>query len=185
MRLMNLCKKTEPDLVKVLHAGVFARGIPAPQPRPRGRVLKKHSGQYTVAMYTPSSAKPWRAAVKKAFIETSCTKIIATPVHLQIIFWFHRPDNHWGTGKNAGILKHRFADPCVIKKPDLDNLLKSTIDAMVEAGVMKDDNLVCSIECCKRFSNSHTPGATINAYTIEKYNVEKHRGNPDVVTWEG
>ena len=34
-------------------------------------------------------------------------------------------------------------------KPDIDNLIKSTLDALVQAGVMKDDNIVTEIRASK------------------------------------
>jgi Holliday junction resolvase RusA-like endonuclease len=36
-------------------------------------------------------------------------------------------------------------------KPDLDNYIKSVLDAITSAGIWKDDNLVCSIKAAKYY----------------------------------
>jgi Holliday junction resolvase RusA-like endonuclease len=47
-------------------------------------------------------------------------------------------------------------------KPDLDNLLKSTMDALTEAGAWKDDCQVCQVADEKRYATGKdTAGAEI------------------------
>ena len=38
-------------------------------------------------------------------------------------------------------------------KPDTDNLIKSTLDALVDAGVLRDDCIVWSVFMTKRYAN--------------------------------
>lgn len=43
------------------------------------------------------------------------------------------------------------------KKPDLDNLDKSLIDALSSIDLIKDDNIVTDISTCKRFATDEHP----------------------------
>lgn len=38
-------------------------------------------------------------------------------------------------------------------KPDIDNLIKSTQDAIVDAGILRDDCVVWSVNFTKRYAN--------------------------------
>ena len=38
-------------------------------------------------------------------------------------------------------------------KPDLDNLIKSTQDAIVDSGILRDDCLIWSVDFTKRYAN--------------------------------
>lgn len=53
--------------------------------------------------------------------------------------------------------------PC--HKPDLDKLIRSTLDALTKAGVWTDDGLVCHLESSKAYANRFVglgePGAII------------------------
>ena len=62
--------------------------------------------------------------------------------------------------------------PLPIIKPDLDNLIKSTIDAMKKL-VFKDDNVIVDIQASKRWCNDRytphggKPGVDIAIYRVE------------------
>jgi len=37
-------------------------------------------------------------------------------------------------------------------RPDLDNIIKATLDGLVDAGVLDDDKCVVSLRCSKRYA---------------------------------
>lgn len=76
---------------------------------------------------------------------------IKGPLSMSFIFEFERPKTHYGTGKNAGILKGS-APVFHIQKPDLDNLKKFYLDAMNEL-VFKDDSQVVDITAKKMWGS--------------------------------
>jgi Holliday junction resolvase RusA-like endonuclease len=113
---------------------LFVNGEPKAQPRPR-MALNGH-------VYNPHTADSWKEEVKACFIP--CLKTtLTTPVHLRVNFFLPRPKS----------LKDReISNTPFVKKPDLDNLLKSTMDALTEIKVWQDDALVYAIEACKWFA---------------------------------
>jgi Holliday junction resolvase RusA-like endonuclease len=84
--------------------------------------------------------------------------LINTPVSIEMEFLFARPKSHYGTGRNANVLK-RTAPEYHIKKPDVDNLIKFYLDCM-NAIILKDDSIVYAVSGIKKYAN--VPGTVIN-----------------------
>jgi crossover junction endodeoxyribonuclease RusA len=52
-------------------------------------------------------------------------------------------------------------------KPDLSKIIRSTEDAVVDAGILRDDSLVCSVRADKFYCHGDaTPGATIAIHEL-------------------
>ena len=122
---------------------LFVNGIPKAQPRPR-MVSNGH-------VYNPNTADVWKEEIKAAFLPYRKPPIVG-PVHLRVSFFLPCPKSMKGMDKDIPV-PHT-------KKPDLDNLLKSTKDAITEAGVWKDDSLVYKTEAGKYYTGKKT-GAQI------------------------
>lgn len=121
---------------------VFVDGIPRAQPRPR-IAANGH-------VYDPGTAKGWKEQVKACFLRRR-RQAINEPVYLHVSFFLPRPQRMKEGGPpspHAG-------------KPDLDNLLKSTMDAMTEAQVWKDDALVYATAADKWYARKNKTGAQI------------------------
>jgi len=132
-------------------------GTPAPQGSKRAFV-NKQTGRAQV-VESSKKVKPWREAVKYAALEERrrpgrpAHETIDGPVELTISFLLPRPKGHYGTGRNAGLVKESApARPAV--KPDLDKLVRSTCDALKEAGVYADDNRVVTLSATKNFAEA-------------------------------
>ena len=52
-----------------------------------------------------------------------------------------------------------------VKKPDVDNLAKAVLDALVDQGVIKDDSLVTRLEVAKEYANETEAGCLIKIKT--------------------
>jgi len=65
----------------------------------------------------------------------------AVPLSLDCCFFVKRPKGHYGTGRNAGVLKD-WAPAFPTGKPDRSNLEKMVEDCLVLARVMPDDDQV-------------------------------------------
>ena len=50
-------------------------------------------------------------------------------------------------------------------KPDIDNLAKQVIDALMDAGVIYDDGQICELHCTKDWSDN--PGVYVETLTKE------------------
>jgi len=121
---------------------LFVNGIPKAQPRPR-MTAKGH-------VFNPSSADAWKEEIKAAFM--MCRKeTITEPVYLKVCFYLPMPKG----------MKHS-VNECTrhAHKPDLDNLLKASMDALTAAKVWDDDALVFKIDSEKWYSPAKT-GAQI------------------------
>ncbi|MGV4984565.1 RusA family crossover junction endodeoxyribonuclease [Streptomyces sp. NRAIS4] len=147
-------------------------GTPAPQ----GSKTRNAAG----AMYESSAqVKPWREAVKSAALDAlhhdDAWTALSCPVWLDVQFSLRRPKGHFGTGRNAGQLKAT-APAYPTSKPDLDKLIRSTQDALKDAGVLLDDSAVATVTASKVYvlwgDALRTPGAVIKVWRLNDFHKE-------------
>lgn len=145
--------------MSTLELDVF--GTPAPQGSKRGFYNQRTARVQMVE--SSNKVKPWRQDVKTAALAA----ISAQPtrwepyvddVILEVTFYLPRPAGHYGTGRNAQQLKDS-SPRRPSKKPDLDKLLRSSLDALGEAGVWRDDSQVVAILARKHYADQRPPGA--------------------------
>lgn len=130
-------------------------GLPAPQGS------KRHVGN-GVMVESSKRVRPWREDVKQAAL----TALEQNPdwdpaarfVTGHIVFTLPRPRSHFRTGRNAALLRTD-APYLVGVKPDLDKLLRSTLDALDAAGVFADDSRVAQVFTAKTYPHTMQPGA--------------------------
>ena len=107
---------------------------------PRPRVTKNKRVYYT---------NPWKGYHRKAVAQLRIKypdEYVAAPCHIHVVYQLPAPKNRPSAAIHRSmydLLKdpstHRYPYPC---KPDIDNLLKGTMDILQTAGILKDDNLV-------------------------------------------
>ncbi len=116
-------------------------GKPVPQGRPR----KSFAG----GIFSPTTEHKERvvAAAHKLKLEGN---YFDTAVAVNIAYYFNRPKGHYGTGKNAGVLKAS-APKYHIKRPDLDNLDKAILDGISDGALWKDDCIVILLVSSKHY----------------------------------
>lgn len=146
-------------------------------PGPQGSKTRNAAG----AMYESSAkVKPWREAVKSAALDSlaydEAWSPLDEPVRLDVTFTLRRPKHHYGTGRNAGVLKPS-APQYPTGKPDLDKLVRSTQDALKDAGALLDDSVVTAVFAAKAYTLtgcdalSH-PGAVIRIWRLNNPSKE-------------
>lgn len=148
---------------------VYVIGLPAPQGSKRGFYNK---GLGRVQMVESSAnVKPWRqdvaAAAQAAIHETPGYEPYTGPVAVAVTFYMPRPLAHYRTGRHAGTLKPTAPTHCD-KKPDVDKLLRSTLDALTSSGVFRDDAQVVVISGEKRYADA-AAGARITVSPMVTY----------------
>jgi len=110
--------------------------------------------QKTVVVNANQKNKEWEKKIQRqAFLHYQVNKLWEQPVALRLIFRLKKPKAHPKS-------KHVFHT----KKPDLDKLIRSVVDALTGV-VYKDDNQVCSIHSRKEYSNN--PGVDIAVINID------------------
>lgn len=143
-------------------------GDPAPQGSKRGFVIKGGARAGKVAMVESSAkVKPWRqdvvAAARAAmeanmpfgyFVDKSILDDSIkgpapadAPLRIRLVFTVRKP---------ASAPKRRTTHP--MRKPDLDKLIRSTLDALGTAGVFTDDARVVTLIASKVY-----PGETLES----------------------
>ena len=141
----------------------MVNGVPAPQGS------KRHVGNGRM-IENSKAVGPWREAVRaesqRVLLHTLTGrqwlgKAQIGPVEVTIHFWMERPQGHYGTGRNATVLRPSapVRPACM---PDLDKLVRSTLDGLVSGGAIADDKQIVSINAHKWYAvGSRRPGCTL------------------------
>ncbi len=135
-------------------------GQPAPQGSKRFLGVKGGKG---IMVESSKAVRPWREAVKCAAIdalEEACALIGAVSVHM--IFTVPKP-------KSASKRYRTWPD----RKPDLSKLVRSTEDALTDAGVWEDDARIVRCVASKVYPYEgvdalHIPGAVIRIHQVKE-----------------
>lgn len=86
-------------------------------------------------------------------------------VSVSAVFRFERPKYHFGTGRNAGVLKAS-APEFHIVKPDLDKVTRSLGDSIEMAGLCPDQAIV-SWNVIKRYcTDNEAPGVLVTLINL-------------------
>lgn len=138
------------------HATTFhVRGTPAPQGSHRAFV---RGGRAIVTDDSPAT-RPWRTDVRSAAFEAWPGPPTDRPVVVVLVFRFDRPKGHSGA---RGLLPSAPSEK--VTKPDLDKLVRSTLDALTGL-VWRDDSQVVGIDASKCWATDGLPaGATIDVW---------------------
>ena len=144
----------------------FAPGLPATQGS------KRHVGR-GIMVDSCNRLAPWRNLV--AFTAAACTvgvKPCDTAVAVQVTFYLPRPASHYGTGRNASVLKAT-APAYPLGKPDTSKMFRAVEDAM-SGVVYTDDCRVVEIRAAKRYADETTdnkPGARVRVWQVDEQNT--------------
>ena len=111
---------------------------------PQQQGSKRNVGKFSIE--ANRNLAPWRtdaiANLQQAMTEQGVEKFI-TAVFVEATFTYQRPASHYGSGKNASVLKAT-APLYKASAPDLDKLQRALGDALTQAGVVRDDCLITS-----------------------------------------
>ncbi|MFF0395104.1 RusA family crossover junction endodeoxyribonuclease [Streptomyces sp. NPDC005248] len=156
---------------------VVVLGLPGPQGS------KRHVGSGRM-LESSAKVKPWREAVvwasRQARLKIKDYTPLIGPLAAEMTFSFNRPKGHFGTGRNAGIVKDSAPlRPSVT--PDLSKLARSTEDALTTAAAYRDDALIVEYRRLgKWYTTDHglvpgvldAPGCTIRLWPIVRGEAE-------------
>lgn len=131
-------------------------GLPAPQGSKAFKGMSK-SG-HAILAESSKKVKPWREAVVWAAREAGCH--VPGAVSVRVTFTLPKP-------KSAPKTRKTYPD----RKPDLSKLVRSTEDALVDAGVIEDDARIVRLSTEKVFPNEgmdalDVPGARIEVTAL-------------------
>lgn len=138
--------REHPDAILTLQI----RGIPAPQGS------KRHVGGGAM-IESSKKVEPWREAVRT---ETQAARIapMEGPIRVTVTFWLVRPKRHFRTNGEL----HKWAPDLCHTRPDLDKLLRSTLDGLKTGGAYLDDSQVVEVAASKHYCPiGFAPGASV------------------------
>ena len=135
------------------------RGLPAPQGSKRA-FRNKHSGRIQ-QVESSKRVAPWRSDVRDAALAAMgyvhdgdpIGDPLTGPVAIRLEFRMPRPKGHYGSGRNAAVLKAS-APTRPAGKPDVDKLARAILDA-ITAIVIADDSQVVDLHASKVYANEH------------------------------
>lgn len=126
-------------------------GKPATQGSKRAFVIKPQGGGTPRAIVTENDKRcqPWRQEVAAAAAKAYDGPLIIGPVRLRVEYVYVRPKSHYGTGRNAEIIKAS-APYHKTTIPDLSKLTRAIEDAL--SGVLyRSDSLIAERHDSKRW----------------------------------
>lgn len=134
---------------------MVVHGVPAPQGSKKGGYSAK-TGKTFVYEQNSKTQKSWRQDVIAAAVaqrESEGWETLEGPLYLWIMFRLPRP---------ASVNVKRRPYPCV--KPDIDKILRNTLDGLTQAGVYRDDAQAVELHVKKAYATDDpngAPGASI------------------------
>jgi len=93
------------------------------------------------------------------------------PLDLYVLYTIERPKSHYGTGKNAGVVKAS-APAYPTGKPDADNLLKLLCDAL-NCQLWHDDAQVVDVRIGRRYGPEGETHFQVDVMEESDYDVLK------------
>jgi len=139
-------------------------GIPATAGSKKPFLYRGKDGKQHASMAPDNKRqKPWMNQVALFASQVYRDPPMTGAVTLVIEFTFSRPKSHFGTGKNADVLKPSYAK-YMTKKPDVSKMVRAVEDALTGI-VWKDDSQVISLDASKRYGDR--PGAAITIWEME------------------
>lgn len=157
------------------------RGLPAPQGSKRA-FRNKYSGRIQ-QVESSRRVAPWRSDVRDAALAAMATAPpLAAPVAIRLEFRMPRPKGHYGSGRNAALLKPS-APARPAGKPDLDKLARAILDAIAGL-VIADDALVVDLHAVKIYAaDDRAVGVVVNVVDIDEVDRPVEARAPRGTRW--
>ena len=137
---------------------VFVPGVPVPQGS-KTAFISKSTGR-PIVVDKDMRLPQWRAKVTSWVMDAMPQQPIEYPllgpIGIRVDFILARPKGHFGTGKNAGMLRAG-APKHPASMPDVDKLLRAIFDALTDAQVWRDDGQVVWVQATKHYVNGNDP----------------------------
>ena len=128
-----------------------------------GKIVGKERprvNMYTGMVYTPNKTKDYEFLIQQSFkIQNPSFTMLEGRVSIEIIAYMSIPKNT-SKVKTQAMIENKISPT---KKPDIDNIAKSVLDAMNKF-VFKDDNQVSKILIEKRFGEKEKVYVKIAEY---------------------
>jgi len=140
----------------------FVPGIPIPKGSAKGFYIKGLN-RVVITQDNGEKQKPW-ASMIAVVAQELFSKPFDGPVMISMAFRMPRLKGHFGTGKNAGVVKAT-APVYHVSKPDCDKLQRCVWDALTNIAWKDDSQVAVVAHASKRYSDK--PGVFIKISEIK------------------
>lgn len=137
------------------------------KPQPAGSKKGFARGRHVSIVDANDKSKPWQATVALFASEAYSGPLLEGPIAVTFVFFHERPKGHYGTGRNAGVLKD-WAPIAPTGKPDVLKLARGVEDAL-SGVVYRDDAQIVDETLYDRYGA--TPGVSVSIQVINVANV--------------
>jgi Holliday junction resolvase RusA-like endonuclease len=141
--------------------GFFVPGVPVPKGSAKAFVVK---GRAIVTQDNGAKQKPWASMIGCVAADLF-VKPLTGPVMISVSFQMPRLKGHFGSGKNAKVVKAS-APIYHTAKPDLDKLLRCVKDALTGIAWGDDSQVAVVAHLSKKYGDA--PGAHIKISEIRE-----------------
>lgn len=120
---------------------------------------------------------PWRKDALSCAIEAKGEHdgpLFVGPVSVTVVAYFPRPASHYGTGRNAGVLKPT-APFWHASAPDLDKVQRALGDVLTQAQIVLDDRLIVAWDASKVYGD---PRMEVSVASAEEVPIMTFRDEP-------
>lgn len=148
---------------------LFIPGIPRPGGSKTATVIRRKGGEIVMKNGRPLTTTredskygpEWKQTVAFVARQEFTGEPARVALRVDVTFVMPRLNGHFGTGRNAGVLKERFAGayPVGHNTGDVDKLARLVLDALQDAKVMPDDCQV--VELTTRKAYVEGPGTDV------------------------
>lgn len=139
--------------------------------KPHGQGSKKQVPGGRFISDNDERLRPWRVAISEATDRALGVAWLrpafgrGVPVAARLVFTFARPSSHYGTGRNACVLKPS-APKHYMGTPDADKAVRACFDSLVDAGALWDDRQVVHHEATKTYPGGHPDSLDVPGVVI-------------------
>lgn len=139
-------------------------------PVPQGS--KRHVGHGVMVESGGARLTTWREDVKQAALAALAQSDFVLrddkPLEVTLIFSLRRPQSHFSTSKARPRALLPNAPSLHTKRPDVDKIMRSTLDALTAAGAIPDDSVIAYVAATKTWCDvAEQPGAYISIVDLE------------------
>jgi crossover junction endodeoxyribonuclease RusA len=135
-------------------------------PNPQGSMVSNGAGR-GLRHSNHLRLKPWRHTVVSAVLSAKPASWNPSfPLSVTATFRLPRPQNHYGTGRNANTIRDAAPAHHTVK-PDVDKLARAIGDAIEESGLVRGDQQITSWNIAKRYTvGDEAPGVLLTLISL-------------------
>ena len=150
----------------------FTLSLPPPPTHQAAlRILKTRDGRQFIGKMARSNAVKWCKAATlllKAEAGRRGYQMVSEACYVYVKFYYPHTKESKREAVRGG---YTVVDKAT--RPDLDNLAKGVLDCLVDAGVLKDDGMICQLNLCKYYADTEKVTIDIVKKSIDNQTAQR------------